>query len=508
MKGSYKLNQQQFEYIAEQSDAILEKYSSNIYVTGIAWLHVLNSHPANQVKYIHVFYKRSFLKKCVVFLVRAATILRDLFLSLFSFSSRQTSYKTIPEETEVLIMSHLVNAAHKQNDPDFYFQDLPSHLAKKGYSTSVALLNHVNGLIGWNDNLKNEKDKFFVCLLPSRLDFGDEFTMICRCLRSSLFFLRQSFLESDPVKKSFLSVLAANALSVDTLRAHRIRKAIQYMLSHTRCTVLAFTWEGHSWERLLCHASRNANRKIISIGYQHTILFPSSHALKRSMGNLYNPDVILTVGSVTKNIIESSFGSGKTEIKEYGSPRLTQQKKYQANVSIRNACLVAPEGLVQECIVLFMFGIEVAKLAPETHFIFRTHPTVHFTDLQLKDERLCNLPSNVIISTNKNIDDDFNRSSWLLYRSSSVSFFAIQNGLRPVYLQSENELSIDPLYKLNSWRFQVNKPGEMVSIIENDIHTEDTDRREEIKEAIVFSNEYMKPYDVDVFEAYIRNANK
>ena len=62
MRKSYKLTQDQFEYIVEQADTILRKHASNTSIVGIAWLHVLNSHPANQVKYANVFNKKIFFK--------------------------------------------------------------------------------------------------------------------------------------------------------------------------------------------------------------------------------------------------------------------------------------------------------------------------------------------------------------------------------------------------------------------------------------------------------------
>jgi hypothetical protein len=218
---------------------------------------------------------------------------------------------------------------------------------------------------------------------------------------------------------------------------------------------------------------------------------------------MYDPDIILTVGTVTKDIIVSSPGIGKIRVQEYGSPRLTVNRTYNNKEVIQNGCLVAPEGLINECIILFVFGIEAAKQMPDTGFVFRTHPSMNFTDLQSKDTRLQQLPSNIIISSNKNIDDDFNRCGWLLYRSSSVALFAILSGLRPIYLQLENELSIDPLYTLNSWRLNVNRPEELVSIINKDRQTTMEEKAVEKKDAVVFCKTYMIPYELPVIEQLI-----
>jgi hypothetical protein len=497
MKRSYKLTQDQFDYIIEQADAVLKKYENNISVSGIAWLHVLNSHPANQVKYVHVFNKRNFAGSVSVFLSTAFRVVGDIFLSIFSFNGENR----IEPDTDVLIISHLVNASAKKDDPDFYFNELPEHLQSKGYQTTVALLNHTRGFKGWSST-NTKPVKFFI---PRRLSFTREIGLLIQSLKAAIFFLKQAFSENDPIKRSFLFELSLNVFSVDTLRAFRIYGIVTKAISSTNVHTLILTWEGHSWERLLCYAANTAARKITSIGYQHTILFPSSHALKRSIGKMYDPYVILTVGSVTKNIIASSPGAEKIKVTEYGSPRLQANRTYKHKETIQNGCLVAPEGLVNECIILFVFGIETAKRMPDIDFVFRTHPSMKFSDLQAGDTRLQQLPGNVTISANKNIDDDFNKCSWLLYRSSSVALFAILNGLRPLYLQLENELSIDPLYTLHSWRLNVNRPDELISIIHKDRQTAMVEKAVEMKDAVEFCKTYMTPYQLPVIEQLLKH---
>lgn len=499
MKRSYKLTQDQFEYIVEQADTVLRKYKNNISIAGIAWLHVLNSHPANQVKYVHVFNKRSVAGSVKIFFSTAFRVIADIFLSIFSFISENRMYKNISSDTEVLIISHLVNAGAEKNDPDFYFRELPEYLQAKDHQTAVALLNHTKGFKGWND-VKTKPVKF---LVPRRLGFWREIILLTRSLKTTVFFLKQGFSEKDPVKRSFLFELSLNVFSADTIRAFRMYDIIKQAMATTKTRTLMLTWEGHSWERLLCYAANTAMHKLTSIGYQHTILFPSSHALKRSIGSMYDPDIILTVGTVTKNIIASSPDIGKVKVQEYGSPRLQVAQTYSNAETIQNGCLVAPEGLINECITLFVFGIETAKQMPDMDFVFRTHPSMKFSDLQAKDTRLQQLPRNIIISSHKNIDDDFSRCSWLLYRSSSVALFAILSGLRPVYLQLEDELSIDPLYTLDSWRLNVNRPEELISIIYKDRQSTMEQKATEKKEAIVFCKTYMIPYALPVMEQLI-----
>ena len=498
MKRSYKLTQKQYEDIVDECDSVLQKYASDISIVGIAWLHVLNSHPANQIKYIHVFNPRTFGDSVKQFFYRGAVLLADLFLSLFSFFKKQ-DYQTVSENINLLFVSHLINPKAARTEPDFYFRELPDHMQSLNYKTAVALLNHTNEFSGWGE--EQEEDKPAKILIPRRLGFAKEFRFLRMAVNTYFFFMKQCFSEKDNFKKSFLSELARNAFSTDTIRAFRIYETVRSILLNTDTRLLSLTWEGHSWERLVCYAAKQADHPITVIGYQHTILFPSSHAIKRSIGKIYQPDIILTVGSVTKKIMKDI---GEIKVLEYGSPRLKEKNLYKGNDHIPNACLVAPEGLTEQSILLFAFGVEAARLMPETQFIFRMYPGIPFETVQSKDKRLQELPPNVIISSLKNMEDDFKRCSWLLYRSTSVSFFAVLAGLRPLYLQEENELSVDPLYMLASWRLNVEKPEQLISIIHKDIHAPAIEKEIEIKDAAVFCETYMTPYNMPLFEKIVK----
>ncbi len=502
MKKSHSLTPEQFEYIVTQCDAVLTEHESVFSIVGIAWLNVLHSHPSIQERYVHVFHKRNAGELFRDVVKGTGILLADITLSFVTIFKKRDS-ENLPLKTNVLFISHLLNAKTPKDAPDFYFQDLPVYLQQRGYHTAIGLMNHVKGFTGWQargKHLQNEPEKF---VLPRRLHFRAELLLLGRCLKTAGFFFKQYLREKEPLKKSFLLELSGNTLSPHTLRAYRLFESISAFVQNTNTQVIALTWEGHSWEKMVCHAARTAGRKIRSIGYQHTILYPSSHSVKRSVGAAFDPDIILTVGSVTRDILRSSDCLDKINIQVYGSPRITTARGERIQRQIQNGCLVAPDGLVNECIILFTFAIEAAQLMPGTDFIFRTHPAINFSDLQEQETKLRDLPQNVIISTNKEINDDFKQCSWLLYRVSSVSFFAVLEGLRPVYLRIENEIVNDVLYELNSWRKHISNAGELVSIIDKDEHSSDEEIYAESEDAYRFCRAYMVPYDKHVFEQCI-----
>ena len=105
---------------------------------------------------------------------------------------------------------------------------------------------------------------------------------------------------------------------------------------------------------------------------------------------------------------------------------------------------------------------------PDITFIWRLHPSLSFEELKIIIQELNNLPKNIILSKGS-IEKDIGLCDWVLYRGSTAIYKAISEGLRPLYLKLPNEISIDPLHKMNEWRTIINYPIDLISCISNDI---------------------------------------
>jgi hypothetical protein len=127
------------------------------------------------------------------------------------------------------------------------------------------------------------------------------------------------------------------------------------------------------------------------------------------------------------------------------SVRIVRSKMYPRNDSA--TCLVLPEGIVEECRILFTFSLSCARACPEVRFIWRLHPIMSFDKLVRRVPVLGNLPSNIEISA-QTFEEDIARSSWALYRGSTAVVTAAANGVTPIYLEQPGELSIDPLFEI------------------------------------------------------------
>ncbi len=64
------------------------------------------------------------------------------------------------------------------------------------------------------------------------------------------------------------------------------------------------TYEGHAWEKVAFGAAKQSVQSIRCFGYQHSAVFEHQHAIKRPLNEKYNPDVVLTSGTISKDILK------------------------------------------------------------------------------------------------------------------------------------------------------------------------------------------------------------
>jgi hypothetical protein len=225
----------------------------------------------------------------------------------------------------------------------------------------------------------------------------------------------------------------------------------------TGAKFIVTTYEGYAWERLVYYYAREANPDIKCFGYQHAAVFKHQHAIKRPLEEKYNPDVVLTSGIIAKDIFEKS----QIEIGEIAC--LGSYKHQTPNLTTGEAqcCLVVPEGLISECLILFKLSLGYAKQYPDQQFIWRLHPLLNFDDIRKHGVSLNSLPSNIHLSENS-LDDDIQKCDSALYRGSTAIVNAINAGLKPIYYkQSTDELSIDPIYQQQQGKETVRNQNEL-----------------------------------------------
>jgi hypothetical protein len=280
--------------------------------------------------------------------------------------------------------------------------------------------------------------------------------------------------------------------SGSTLSAFRIQRQISDLLDRLKPRILLFTYEGHSWERLLAASTKTDGRNITSVGYQHASISRLQHAACRPLGMPFDPDCLFASGHVGKKRLMNSPLNPKLGITVIGGNRAAVQRTANAKTDKTPCILVLPEGLLSECALLLNYSIECAKLNSALRFIWRLHPILTFENLVNKCPHFKILPENVRFS-NDSLESDINQATHVLYRGTTAVVKALSLGLRPLYLSIPGEMTIDPLYDLNVWKAVLLKPSDLIDSVSSEKEMSAND----INQAIRYGDSFYSKLSAD-----------
>lgn len=485
----------EYSQVCDQCDAILRSYGANDpEVVSISSLHVLNGHPSNIEKYQPAQYSRLVL---VLGFICAATY--RILRALFSPNRLLSPYFSV--DPEVVIFSHLLKPEQLKDVSDFYFGNLPQALSASGKRILLVLLNHTGKQAAhiWSNSTPS---------LPSRLpvlSFLNPFDELCIALAQWRLFMRFSHSNMASKIKSVPN-LAFDPLSSRTTSNLRFYKQMLALLRKLKPSSVVATYEGHAWERLAFYAARKARPSVKCIAYQHSVIFPMQHSIRRSLGPLFDPDKVLFAGRYGRDwfLEHSDFNPAVFVV---GTPRydpLVQSisSKHISHSGI-SSCLLIPDGTLCESLALLRFGLNCARCIPYVRFVMRLHPVLSFEELVFADPSLCDLPSNLILS-DKSIQSDFLESRWALYRGSAAGVRAAMSGLRPIYCSIiKTGISIDPLHMLCSWRREAAAVADVASILNDDLSASPDSINYEYLSACNQLDSIFSPYDLASFMRHI-----
>lgn len=457
------MTEDQYKELCSICDSILLDNSSALERIAIPWLNVIREHPVFLKQYEDIFTKRSRTNKISNYLYNftknTATWLR-LLSRIFRSSGKAWHGKLNEGQSfDFVFVSHLLSVSDLTNKNDFYFGSIPLDLVEQGKNVLVVLINYTSVMNSELDLLLKN------CPIPkviisNGLSLIDEFN-IWRAVRSQAYCLKsKAKLEKDKLRQTILMRASVEATAANTKTSLRIGKVLKKIIACSNTKALVTTYEGYAWERVSYACVRDVNPAITCIAYQHAAIFRLQHASRRSLGPRYDPDLILTAGLVGLKQIRSSPGMSAIPARILGSPRSISL----VHRNTGGACLVLPEGSVDECRILFKFALSCAEDRPKLVFIFRVHPILSYRKLIKKIPLLNSLPPNVRISR-ETLENDLNCSAWVLYRGSTAVITAAANGVIPIYLKKPNELSINPLHEVTDRHTSVESKSQFFEVL-------------------------------------------
>ncbi|MBI3608062.1 MAG: hypothetical protein HY207_08855 [Nitrospirae bacterium] len=300
--------------------------------------------------------------------------------------------------------------------------------------------------------------------------------------------------------------------SRDCLLPSTTRNGLFFWIGQTavrrwRPRVFVTLYEGHGWEKCAWWGAKSADPTCVTTGYQHTVLFPESRSLTRPViegAQRSVPDLVLSSGTIPSDMMRPGHAGQGTRFIRFGSFRHKGYAVDRPSDAGLKTVLVTPEGIASETKALFAFAYQCALRIPAYTFILRAHPAIPMTAaLKLSAIDLAGAP-NLVVSEQASIEDDFKRSSVLMYRGSSSVLYAILNGLFPLNIHLAPLFDTDPLYQLECWRKSCSTPeGFADALTQHETRTRE-DLSTEWRAALRYVSEYTVPVTVDGIDQFIR----
>lgn len=488
-----------YKHLIEHCDNVLLAPKANISTISIPWLHVLNEHPSNLAQYFRLFnFSATFLN------TRKGKISLPFksFLRIF----KPGGYSVLElGKIDVVIVSHLLNEAQIDSPEDFYFGNIHNELRDSGKSCLLLLVNHTN-IKAPVINAYLNPEKSGKAVLSTHLGLKRELSIWKNLYSEAKRIGKIAKSKTNDFERKFYSECAEQVVSPFSFTTQRVHSELSAVFEKCNPEIVISTFEGHAWERMVFAAARDVNSKVLCVGYHHTLMFPKQHSVKRSLGERYDPNIILTAGEITASYFESSKYVRPWEIKSVGiHRRKSLHDKLSEDVfsSKQNNCLVAPDGIISEITYMFDFALKAAAENPDIGFILRLHPLVSRKSLIVEFPRYAQLPENVFFSSHS-LADDFIKSRWILYRASSTAIYAVLEGLRPFYLSKMDEMSVDSLFGLASWKRVILDESDLKNYIVSDLTDSSENLLNESREAFEFSNKYFLPFNKEIFFKMIK----
>ena len=465
------MTEEQFKVLCEVCDQLLVAPDSSIERVAIPWLHVIRAHPTFLEGYKDIFSFQSGETKR--YIRNFASMLHHLIKAIFKGKHHWHCSSQVTLRSDVLIVSHFVNKQFTGQESDFYFGVVANELAMQGINATLALINYTNTspsrlVKRWS------KAKVPRVIFSEVLSLAKELELYRRAFTEAFHLKSFSSRTISDLVRRVSSRAASEAASGGTVSALRLGEQIKELVNHLRPSAILITYEGHSWERIAFVAARSVSPHIHCIGYQHSALFNLQYAVQRRLSDVYNPNVILTSGSISHSQLIKNPQLNDVRIEVLGSNRFVARlaPNLVQGLSRNTACLVLPEGFISECNILFSFSLQCAIQMPDMKFIWRLHPNMSFETLIHQNPEFRELPSNIDLSVNSLVED-IARSKWALYRGSTAIVTAAVSGLQPVYLHQKGDITIDTLSEIAGLHSMVIEPDDF-RILVKDFEVMDT----------------------------------
>jgi len=376
---------------------------------------------------------------------------------------------------------------------DTYFGKLDEYIQKK---KNIIIL--VEILSDFNENLQKIKNN-----VSNKLIIPQEyFLYYLDYIRALLLSLKKIDIHSDDTKFFGYNVhrLIQNELKSNLFEGEIRNNLLYYFIAknlskQVQCDFFTYTFENHSWEKMIILGLKKYSKDTFTIGYQH------SNITKR-LFNYFNsekersivpyPNKIISVGKVSQKILVKYCNYEESIVKE--GCALRYEYIYKTDIFERTKkhnILVATSASINESTKVIEF---ICRTLKKSHYtiIFRPHPLISFEKIKEKlDDKL---NSNFIISKKSNVEQELKTSDILIYTLTSLCLEAVMVGIPVIYVDIDEIYDCDPLFECNHLKWRIGLEKELLKAV-NEIYTMSD---LEFKKQQILARKYMEDYFLPV----------
>ncbi|MFH1776601.1 MAG: hypothetical protein ABH952_03465 [Candidatus Omnitrophota bacterium] len=285
------------------------------------------------------------------------------------------------------------------------------------------------------------------------------------------FFVRPGFSPGAELRGRNMSYLMRSALA-DEFRQPRffynllMFYAIKGLVKKVKPEKFYYPFENRPFEKMAILALREFSPATHIVGFQHTAL-----TVKKNLGFFISkeerdyislPDTILTMGPVTKKIMEETFNFS-SDLLQVGcalrkSGKVENLKARSGNT--RNLLVVLSADLYEYSGVL-RFLNEGLKGNSDYAVSIRPHPAVPLLEKAIANE------GEIFFSFTKQDTDislaqSLGAADAVLYTSAAVAIEALSRGIPVVFLDILDFLNSDPVFDFHDFKWEVNFPQDLI----------------------------------------------
>jgi len=261
-----------------------------------------------------------------------------------------------------------------------------------------------------------------------------------------------------------LDQYSANAqFYVNLLSYHKLLA----VLRHIQFEKYLYTFENYGWEKLGIMCLRKHKPQVRITAFQHAFISKNSFRYfpgAREGQIMPLPDKIVTMGKITKEILEKFGDYSTTQLIEGCALRQEKTVNLPRIPRTGKKDIFVPLTITVEDTVKVLNFLCEAGLGNSTFSIFlRFHPITPRKKVFAQID--FSLPKNFIISDGVSLEEEFKRSGVVLYTWTTVCLEALLVGLPVIYLDINYPLNVDPLFDLPYLKRTVSKAEELLDEI-------------------------------------------